>query len=861
MFKKNDTPIAIYQDDYKPAKLMYNGMKVAGYSENEFRDTHIGVRHTYNDNLNCVLEGRHTQDTKYLIKWNQLVPDEEAVETVSDGIIQQGHNVRIVCIELKSKHIYYFHVQSKTSSNYPVGTIFSCSVWDKATGSTVSKYQFKIRGEYETATLRFQTVSDGVHWLQCARNEHPVAEQEINPITLSTKNAYLLDLTEMFGAGLEPDLETCRKIFPCEYYPYNAGEMMPMPKGAMVNFNQLKDGNRLYRNYASVSSESYLVKNEYNYVKVTCIDSDAWGAANSYHSSPVPGHEYLLINNARGNFLTRIRSGIGQPGLVNSSKHNIIQVTEEWQLCYSFVKAISSDTSMYCQILRTDDAKENNILNGELEAKNMMLFDLTKMFGAGNEPSTVEEFKALFPEDYYEYVESKAVPTIGFYRDGKLVENGLMSKYKENNYCANPCDVVPVANPRFEIKRKLYWNQCIPDWYVTGTLVWGKYSSDRPVRFEDGVIKINTESSNTAKRISLLSAYSPDYRHIGVLRLEVKALQDFTSSIRLYFGGSWTSNYVEYTNSWTTVEIRYVPTESSRAVAFSIGFDGKNKVSDGSDCCAMRNIQYFDLTKMFGAGNEPSIEEFRTMFPEDYYPYDEGHYISEYPVSSASYEFPYGDLYGDGEVNDTVEPRVMVDGEWKCRVTRRWRKFYLKDALNIHPYTMYKDIEGKDKYLQDRYNVNRTICLLCCLAADSDADYDSLKGVANTKVYSNIFNAYPGQYDNLSLSGQMPGHIAIHTNNQLYPCYFYASLTYVELGIPEDYTPVEMSEIETYCNAWVERYITNASEENAPYILYQVQNPVVELYDPVPQMKTYPVNTFIDSEAIINTKIKTVDLK
>ena len=31
------------------------------------------------------------------------------------------------------------------------------------------------------------------------------------------------------------------------------------------------------------------------------------------------------------------------------------------------------------------------------------LFDLTRMFGAGNEPSTVEEFKKLFPNDYYPY--------------------------------------------------------------------------------------------------------------------------------------------------------------------------------------------------------------------------------------------------------------------------------------------------------------------------------------------------------------------------------------------------------------------------------------------------------------------------
>ena len=31
------------------------------------------------------------------------------------------------------------------------------------------------------------------------------------------------------------------------------------------------------------------------------------------------------------------------------------------------------------------------------------LFDLTKMFGEGNEPSTVEEFEAMFPADYYPY--------------------------------------------------------------------------------------------------------------------------------------------------------------------------------------------------------------------------------------------------------------------------------------------------------------------------------------------------------------------------------------------------------------------------------------------------------------------------
>lgn len=40
-------------------------------------------------------------------------------------------------------------------------------------------------------------------------------------------------------------------------------------------------------------------------------------------------------------------------------------------------------------------------------------------------------------------------------------------------------------------------------------------------------------------------------------------------------------------------------------------------------------IQIFDLTQMFGSGNEPStVEEFESMFPNGYYPYNEGELMS-----------------------------------------------------------------------------------------------------------------------------------------------------------------------------------------------------------------------------------------
>lgn len=48
---------------------------------------------------------------------------------------------------------------------------------------------------------------------------------------------------------------------------------------------------------------------------------------------------------------------------------------------------------------------------GGLQCNNLMLIDLTQMFGSGNEPSTVEEFEKIFPNDYYPYNAGEIVST------------------------------------------------------------------------------------------------------------------------------------------------------------------------------------------------------------------------------------------------------------------------------------------------------------------------------------------------------------------------------------------------------------------------------------------------------------------
>lgn len=46
-----------------------------------------------------------------------------------------------------------------------------------------------------------------------------------------------------------------------------------------------------------------------------------------------------------------------------------------------------------------------------ISVRNLMIFDLTLMFGSGNEPTTAEEFEAMFPGDYYPYNAGEIVST------------------------------------------------------------------------------------------------------------------------------------------------------------------------------------------------------------------------------------------------------------------------------------------------------------------------------------------------------------------------------------------------------------------------------------------------------------------
>lgn len=96
----------------------------------------------------------------------------------------------------------------------------------------------------------------------------------------------------------------------------------------------------------------------------------------------------------------------------------------------------------------------------------------------------------------------------------------------------------------------------------------------------------------------------------------------------------------------------------------------KEKIQSGTVIYDVVCPQIFDLTKIFGAGNEPSTpEEFEAMFPADYYPYNAGEpmsaHVNEVMEQGKNY-FDFSKLISDGvNVMDYEKQTITVPAKNK----------------------------------------------------------------------------------------------------------------------------------------------------------------------------------------------------
>ena len=148
----------------------------------------------------------------------------------------------------------------------------------------------------------------------------------------------------------------------------------------------------------------------------------------------IPGHKYLLSVYAQSPDSSVLRCRIFTNGSYTEFIANTT-LTTSWVRYTGIGVAQSSGTGatngMYLAV-----TKEKTAL-----FKNICLFDLTQMFGAGNEPSTVAEFEAMYPLPYYDYNAgtlvnnaAEAIETVGFNQwDEEVVAHGS-NQIESKNY-------------------------------------------------------------------------------------------------------------------------------------------------------------------------------------------------------------------------------------------------------------------------------------------------------------------------------------------------------------------------------------------------------------------------------------------
>ena len=205
-----------------------------------------------------------------------------------------------------------------------------------------------------------------------------------------------------------------------------------------------------------------------------------------------------------------------------------------------------------------------------INIKNVVLSDLTAIFGSGNEPTTVEEFETwlsnnIGSQDYYSYT------------PGRLISFGDYGKVNFNQHITN-----------------------YPTTTQNGITVTNN---------GDGSYTINGTSTSYA-----------------IFRISDK--MSLISSHKYYVKGGWTpsTNIVQgFVWDGTTDNI-YIGTESKIITSFSD--DNRWFAFRITNAQTVNNVkvipQVIDLTQMFGAGNEPTIEEFEQLYPNAYYGFTTG---------------------------------------------------------------------------------------------------------------------------------------------------------------------------------------------------------------------------------------------
>jgi hypothetical protein len=193
------------------------------------------------------------------------------------------------------------------------------------------------------------------------------------------------------------------------------------------------------------------------------------------------------------------------------------------------------------------------------------------------------------------------------------IGQGVTHKFETDTDTAY-AKTVPTGAKLMSVKsvggKSVVWNQLVKAVPTVATQVGVKFTFS-----SDGIVTLSGTATTTGNAVSLQSVKNQKgHKYL----MFANPLSDFYGVDKLMlssqsFGRDTTGQGVIITN------------ESSNAVWYYTIYVYEGVTYDN----VKLQPQIFDLTQMFGAGNEPStVEEFEKIFPNDYYPYNAGEIVS-----------------------------------------------------------------------------------------------------------------------------------------------------------------------------------------------------------------------------------------
>lgn len=169
------------------------------------------------------------------------------------------------------------------------------------------------------------------------------------------------------------------------------------------------------------------------------------------------------------------------------------------------------------------------------------------------------------------------------------------------------------------------WNQMVENGNFASISYWLNYASRGTSAASDNVLTYTKTSASGVDSVYRQNIpYVTGHKYLATIEANPSVfIKGYLTCRAAYFTGVGLTAMTDIAaNTWS--RISGIGEYSSSYTDFAFGTSSANYLPQG-ETVKLRNAMLIDLTELFGAGKEPStVEEFRAMFPLDYYAYNEG---------------------------------------------------------------------------------------------------------------------------------------------------------------------------------------------------------------------------------------------